>query len=36
MTVTSGLALLRVSATTNSWTVKTIVRSIWVIILVRK
>jgi hypothetical protein len=28
MTVTSGLALLRVSATTNSWTVKTIVRSI--------
>jgi hypothetical protein len=28
MTVTSGLALLRVSATTDSWTVKTIVRSI--------
>ena len=28
MTVTSGFALLRVSATTNSWTVKTIVRSI--------
>jgi hypothetical protein len=28
MTVTSGLALLRVSATTNSWIVKTIVRSI--------
>ena len=28
MTVTSGFALLRASATTNSWTVKTIVRSI--------
>lgn len=28
MTVSSGLALLRTSATTNSWTVKTIVRSI--------